>query len=446
MRESGINDADMRGAVRGTAMYALATALYPICRSITGDGVRETLARLSQDLPIEFTEVPSGSQVFDWTIPDEWNIKEAWIKDPKGREVLNFSNHNLHVVGYSLAVHEFISLERLKEHLFSLPDQPDLIPYRTSYYRKTWGFCLPSNLLETLEEGIYEVFIDSTLKKGGLSYGELFLPGSTSDEVLVSSHICHPSLANDNLSGIVVAATLFKEIARCPRRLSYRFLFAPGTIGAVAWLAKNQSSIPLIKHGLVLTCVGDSGQITYKKSRRGDAVVDRAMCHVLRQSGSLYRIEDFSPYGYDERQFCSPGLNLPVGCVMRSPHGTFSQYHTNADNLDFIKPQFLEDTLEKILDMVRILETNHIYVNLKPMCEPKLGNYGLYGGAGGHRNLDFDELSLLWVLNQSDGSSDLLQIAERSGFNYKRILGAAEALQQVGLIRIANALGPSTLV
>ena len=439
MKGSMINQAKIGGESPGAAMHALASELYPICRSITGNGVRATLGRLSRDIPIEITEIPSGTAVFDWIIPEEWNVNEAWIRDASGREILNFHNQNLHVVGYSQSVHELISLEDLRERLFSIPEQPELIPYRTSYYRRTWGFCLPHQLLERLDDGEYEVFIDSTLEKGGLTYGELFLEGETTDEVLVSSHICHPSLANDNLSGIVVAAMLYKEIARRPRRLSYRFLFAPGTIGAVSWLAHNPKEIPSIKHGLVVTCVGDSGLITYKKSRRGDAEIDRAMSHVVRTSGSPYQIEEFSPYGYDERQYCSPGINLPVGCIMRSPHGTFSQYHTSADNLDFIKPQYLEDTLGKILEAIDILETNGVYINLKPMCEPKLGNYGLYGDGGLHRNSDCDELALLWVLNQSDGYSDLLGIAERSGMSYKKILCAAEALEEVGLLRAMNA-------
>lgn len=416
-------------------MHALAAELYPFCRSITGDGVRSTLRRLAQDIPLEVREIPSGTQVFDWTVPEEWNIREAWIKDPQGREVVNLANHNLHVVGYSTPVREKMLLSELKSRLFSLPDQPDLIPYRTSYYKKTWGFCLPHRELERLEDGEYEVCIDSTLTDGNLTYGECFIPGATDEEVLVSCHTCHPSLANDNLAGIAVAVALAKQLASRPQRLSYRFLFIPGTIGSITWLALNEAGIHRIKHGLVLTCAGDAGPVTYKKSRQGNAIIDRAMQHVLKTAGGDHRVAEFHPYGYDERQYCSPGINLPVGCLMRSPHGTFPEYHTSADNLDFIKPESLADTLTKALEAFKVLEHNARFVNLKPMCEPRLGKYGLYGGGGGQRTGEFDELALLWVLNQSDGGSDLLAIAERSGMQFQKILAAAEALEQAGLLR-----------
>jgi aminopeptidase-like protein len=428
-----MNPLDLQAS--GREMHALAAELYPYCRSITGDGVRSTLRRLAQDIPLEVREVPSGTQVFDWTVPEEWNIREAWIKDPNGREVVNLANHNLHVVGYSTPVRETMPLSELKPRLFSLPDQPDLIPYRTSYYKKTWGFCLPHRDLERLEDGEYEICIDSTLAAGSLTYGECFIPGATDEEVLVSCHTCHPSLANDNLAGIAVAVALAKQLADSPRRLSYRFVFIPGTIGSITWLARNEAGIHRIKHGLVLTCAGDAGPVTYKKSRQGNAIIDRAMQHVLKTGGAEHRVADFHPYGYDERQYCSPGINLPVGCLMRSPHGTFPEYHTSADNLDFIKPESLANTLTKALESFEVLEHNARFVNLKPMCEPRLGKYGLYGGGGGQRTGDFDELALLWVLNLSDGGNDLLAIAERSGMRFRKILVAAEALEQAGLLR-----------
>jgi aminopeptidase-like protein len=431
-----MNNLDLQAT--GREMHALAAELYPLCRSITGDGVRSTLRRLAQDIPLAVREVPSGTQVFDWTVPEEWNIREAWIKDPHGRVVVSFANHNLHVVGYSTPVRERMPLSELKPRLFSLPDQPDLIPYRTSYYKKSWGFCLPHRDLERLEDGEYEVCIDSTLADGRLTYGECFISGATDEEVLVSCHTCHPSLANDNLAGIVVAVALARQLASCPRRLSYRFLFIPGTIGSITWLALNEAGIHRIQHGLVLTCAGDAGPITYKKSRRGNAIIDRAMQHVLRTSGAEHRVANFHPYGYDERQYCSPGINLPVGCLMRSPHGTFPEYHTSADNLDFIQPESLADTLVKALEAFEVLEHNARLVNLKPMCEPMLGKYGLYGGGGGQRTGEFDELALLWVLNLSDGSNDLLAIAERSGMRFQKILAAAEALEQAGLLRKEN--------
>lgn len=428
-----MNPIDLQSA--GREMYALAAELYPLCRSITGDGVRSTLRRLAQDIPLAVREVPSGTQVFDWTVPEEWNIKEAWIKDPHGRVVVSFANHNLHVVGYSTPVRGKMPLAELKPRLFSLPDQPELIPYRTSYYKKTWGFCLPHRDLERLEDGEYEVCIDSTLTDGSLTYGECFISGATDEEVLISCHTCHPSLANDNLAGIAVAVALARQLASCPRRLSYRFLFIPGTIGSITWLALNEPGIHRIKHGLVLTCAGDAGSITYKKSRQGKAIIDRAMQHVLRTSGAEHRVVDFHPYGYDERQYCSPGINLSVGCLMRSPHGTFPEYHTSADNLDFIQPESLADTLVKALEAFEVLEHNARFVNLKPMCEPRLGKYGLYGGGGGQRTGEFDELALLWVLNLTEGGNDLLAIAERSGMRFHKIFAAAVALEQAGLLR-----------
>ncbi|MGK0238221.1 MAG: aminopeptidase-like protein [Candidatus Pelagisphaera sp.] len=419
----------------GREMHALVAELYPLCRSITGDGVRETLRRLMEEIPLVIYEVPSGTAVFDWTVPEEWNIREAWIKAPDGREIVNFANHNLHVVGYSTPVRKKMSLAELKPRLFSLPDQPDLIPYRTSYYKKTWGFCLPHRDLERLEDGEYEVCIDSTLADGSLTYGECYIPGTTPDEVLISCHTCHPSLANDNLAGIAVGVALAKQLAARPRRLSYRFLFAPATIGSITWLALNQELIPRIKHGLVIACAGDPGSITYKKTRRKNSPIDRAMQHVLKASGAKHRVAEFHPYGYDERQYCSPGVNLPIGCLMRSPDGTFPEYHTSADNPGFIEPEALADTLVKTIEALEVLEHNSCYMNLKPMCEPRLGKYGLYGDGGGQRTGDFDELALLWVLNQSDGENDLLAIAEKSGMPFRKILTAAHSLKEAGLLR-----------
>lgn len=419
----------------GHRMYSLAMDLFPICRSITGDGVRSSLKRVSQEIPVSLTEISSGTSVYDWTVPEEWNVREAWIRDSKGRDVVNFADHNLHLVGYSAPTRETLSLADLKSHLFSLPNQPDLIPYRTSYYKKTWGFCLAHEKLEDLKEDQYEVNIDSEFTRGSLTYGECHIQGETDEEVLISCHTCHPSLANDNLSGIVVGVELARYLASQPRRLSYRILFAPATVGSISWLATNEAVVSKIKHGLVLTCVGDSAPVTYKMSRRGDSCIDRAMRHVLQTSGDDFQILDFHPYGYDERQFCSPGINLPVGCMMRSVHGTFPEYHTSADNLDFIKPANLGDTLSKAIDAIEILEKNHVFLNLNPMCEPRLGKYGLYGGGGGQRMGEFDELALLWVLNQSDGSNDLLMIAEKSGMRFSKILGAAVALENAGLLK-----------
>lgn len=415
-------------------MHSLAAELYPVCRSITGDGVRATLRRLAEEIPLEIREVPSGTEVFDWTVPEEWNIRAGWIKDPAGNTIVDFADHNLHVLGYSAPIHERVSLADLKPHLFSLPDQPDLIPYRTSYYKKNWGFCLPHRLVESLAEGEYEVFIDSDHKQGSLSYGELVLPGATSEEVLISTHVCHPSLANDNLAGNAVVVELARHLAGIDRRLSYRFLFIPGTIGSITWLALNEEKTANIKHGLVVTCAGDSGRVTYKETRDGDAPIDRAMRHVLGASGDDHRIAPFHPYGYDERQYSSPGFALAVGGLMRSQHGTFPEYHTSADNLHFIKPDKMADTLDKAVQAIEVLEHNARCLNLKPKCEPRLGKYGLYGGGGGQRTGDFDELALLWVLNQSDGTKDLLGIAEKANMPFRKILTAARVLEAAGLL------------
>jgi aminopeptidase-like protein len=421
----------------GAEMHRLAAELYPLCRSITGNGVRQTLKVLQRELPLEVREVPTGTQVFDWTVPNEWNIRDAWIKNPRGEKVVDFRQHNLHVVGYSVPVRQTLRLDELKPHLASLPDQPDRIPYRTSYYKEMWGFCVRHRDLAAWPDGEYEVCIDATLGPGHLTYGELFLPGQTRDEVLFSCHVCHPSLANDNLSGITLAAALAKRLAQVERRHSYRFLFIPGTIGSITWLALNEDKAPHIKHGLVLSCLGDAGGFTYKKSRRGDAVIDRAVAHVLKTTGAPHRVLDFTPYGYDERQYCSPGFNLAVGCLMRSQNGTFPEYHTDADNLDFIRPEFLGDSFAKVLATVEVLEHNLVWVNQNPKCEPRLGKRGLYHAVGGARTGAFNELALLWVLNLADGTRDLLAVAERAGMDFSSVRRAAEALAGCGLLREA---------
>jgi aminopeptidase-like protein len=419
----------------GKQMHALACELHPICRSITGDGVRETLKRIAQEVPIEVHEVPSGTQVHDWVVPDEWNIRDAWIKGPDGQKVVDFSECNLHVVGYSLPISAKMPLCDLLHHLHSLPDQMDWIPYRTAYYCRSWGFCIAQRKLDQLQEGIYEVFIDSELTAGSLSYGELIIPGQTSDEFLISCHVCHPSLANDNLSGIVVAVALARYLMLEPRRLTARFVFIPGTIGSIAWLALNGEVIPRIMHGLVLTCVGDIGDPTYKRSRRGNAEIDRVMEYIMRQAGVNDRVLDFVPYGYDERQYCSAGFNLPVGVLSRSVHGTFPEYHTSADDMTFIKPECLADSLSKALSAIEMVESNGTYQNLKPMGEPMLGRVGLYDKRGGGRGEKFTELAMLWVLNLSDGKSDLLSIAERSGIDFCDIVDASLALEAAGLLQ-----------
>lgn len=427
----------------GQAMHRLMAELYPICRSITGDGVRQTLDILRRFIPIKIQEVPSGTQVFDWTVPKEWNIRDAYVKNEKGERVVDFNKSNLHVVSYSVPVNSRMRLHELREHLFSLPDHPDWIPYRTSYYKESWGFCVSHRQLEALADEEYEVRIDSSLSDGRLTYGEYLLPGSTEEEILVSCHVCHPSLCNDNLSGIALSVHLAMLIAQWPdRRYSYRFLFIPGTIGSITWLAQNEAHVHRIKHGLVVTCVGDSGNFTYKKSRRGNAVIDAAALHVLKHSGHPYVQEDFFPYGYDERQYCSPGFNLPVGCLMRSPHGSFPEYHTSADNLDFVRPEDLVKSLEAYRQVMEVLEGNGSYLNLNPKCEPQLGRRGLYSAVGADPNQKVDQMALLWILNLSDGAHSLLDVSETANMPFQTIKRAADALEHCGLLRKCDAEPP----
>ena len=415
----------------GERMYDLATRLFPICRSITGDGVRETLGAIGEGIPLELHEVPSGEQVLDWTVPDEWNIHDAYIATSAGERVVDFRESNLHVVGYSEPVRSEMTLEELRPHLHVHPEQRDWVPYRTSYYSRTWGFCLSQRRLDELADGTYEVVVDSTLAPGSLTYGECFVRGATEHEVLLSTHVCHPSLANDNVSGIVLLAELGAALAAIPRRLSYRLLFVPGTIGAISWLARNEGRIGRVCAGLVVACVGDRGVLTYKRSRRGDALVDRAGAHIVGRADG--RVLDFVPWGWDERQFNSPGFDLPVGCLTRSLEGEFPEYHSSADDLDLIRPEFLSESMDAALAIVDVLENERTFRNLSPKGEPQLGRRGLYRSVGGPEP-GVEQLATLWVLNQSDGTHSLLDIAERSGLPFDAIRDAAERLEDAGLL------------
>jgi aminopeptidase-like protein len=417
----------------GAAMHALIARLYPLCRSITGSGLRQTLSTLQSYVPMTITEVLTGTPVFDWTIPREWNICDAYVKNARGERVIDFRRHNLHVVNYSVPVHTRCSLHELRPHLFSIPEHPEWIPYRTSYYNETWGFCLAHEQLIRLEPGEYEVRIESSLHDGTLTYGECYLPGETADEVLISAHACHPSLCNDNLSGIAVAVFLAQALQNRKRRYSYRFLFAPGTIGSIAWLAQHREHASHVAHGLVLTCLGDQGGFHYKKSRRGDVEVDRAAAAVLRHQSEPFEVLEFEPYGYDERQFCSPGFNLPVGCLMRSMWGQFPEYHTSADDLNLVRPAALARSLDVCLSIVEVLERNRTYQSTNPWCEPALGRRGLYRTAE-HPDAETENLARLWVLNLSDGDHSLLDIAERSRLSFRVVQRVAEELHSHGLV------------
>ncbi len=426
---------DSPGGGPGRELYELVAELFPICRSITGDGVRQTLGIIGRRVGLDVHEVPTGTQVLDWTVPREWNLRDAWVKDPTGRRVIDFHASNLHVVSYSVPVRATVPLAELKRHLFTLPEHPDWVPYRTSYYAEGWGFCASQRLADSLPDGEYEVCVDSTLADGHLTWGEYLVRGRSEEEVLVSCHLCHPSLANDNLSGITVATRLAELLGQgAPRRYSYRFLFIPGTIGSITWLALHQQQVGRIKHGLVLACVGDAGSLTYKRSRRGNADIDRAITHVLARSGRAHRVVEFEPYGYDERQFCSPGFDLPVGSLSRTPYAQYPEYHTSADDLDFVRPESLEDTLEVCWETLGLLEANRSYLNLRPMGEPQLGRRGLYGSIGGRSDAEQRQMAMLWILNQSDGHHSLLDIAERSNLPFALIAETATTLEHAGLL------------
>jgi aminopeptidase-like protein len=420
----------------GEEMYRMISRLYPICRSITGNGVRQTLAIMQEYLPLTVQEVPTGTAVFDWTIPNEWNINDAYIKNKRGEKIVDFSNSNLHVLNYSIPIKGNFSLQELKSHLFSLPEKPDWIPYRTSYYEENWGFCLSHSQLQSMQDPSYEVCIDSTHQPGSLSYGEYFLPGETKEECLFTCHICHPSLCNDNLSGLAVVLFLAKMLAARSNRLSYRFLFIPGTIGAITWLAFNESKLPNIKAGLVAALLGDQSSFTYKKTRNGNAVVDQAVSHYFKYSGEEYRLIDFSPYGYDERQFNSPGINLPVGSLTRSQYGQYPQYHTSADNLELVSPETMEASLRTYLAIADILDNNIVYFNQYPRCEPQLGKRGIYKIINGQnmQETELRKMAVLWCLNLADGNHGLLDIADRAAIPFETIKEVAASLEEKGLL------------
>ena len=421
----------------GRELHEFATRLYPICRSITGHGVRQSLGLIRRHIPLTVREVPSGTAVFDWEVPLEWNIEDAAIVSSDGERVVDFQEHNLHVVSYSEPVAAEMPLTDLEERLHSLPEHPSWIPYRTSYYRRSWGFCLRHETRQSLRPGTYQVDIKSSLAPGSLTYGEFAIPGRVHEEVLFFTHVCHPSLANDNTSGMAVATALAHWVASEPRRYTYRFVFAPGTIGSLCWLKQNEPDLGRIRAGLVLGLLGDSSALTYKMSRDGDTLTDATAGYVLSQIDPGSNVIPFSPYGYDERQLCSPGFNLPVGRLTRSVNDGYPQYHTSADDLALIQPGCLQQSLEACKLFVTVLEEDARYVNLSPKGEPRLGKRGLYGPVGGRSPVEREQ-AMLWVLNQSDGSRSLLDVARRSGLPFGVLQDAASALKQSGLLREAG--------
>ena len=389
---------------------------------------------MRQHIPLIISEVPSGTRVFDWVVPREWNIRGAYIKDSKGKTIVDFDDSNLHVLNYSTPVRRTVSLEELKQHLFTSEEHPDWVPYRTSYYRENWGFCMTHSRYMELENGDYEVSIDSTLENGSMTLGELVVTGQSSEEILVSTHTCHPSLCNDNLSGIALCTFLAKRLMESHPRYTYRFLFIPGTIGSITWLSLNEDKLANIKTGIVVTLVGNEAPFTYKKTRDGNTELDTAVLHALKHSASGYNVRQFIPYGYDERQYSSPGINIQVGCLTRTPYGEFPQYHTSADNLDFVKPEKLTEAFVVYEQIFSIIEGNRTYRNLNPKCEPQLGRRGLYDNTGGENERQPDQMAILWVLNYSDENHSLLQIAEKSGLPFEDIRSAADMLLKCGLL------------
>ena len=420
----------------GNEIYQLIEKLFPLCRSITGNGVRSTLKILQEHIPLDIIEVPTGTCVFDWEVPKEWNIRDAYIKNAEGQKIVDFKKNNLHVVSYSLPINKKLTLAELKPHLHTLPEQPEWIPYRTSYYNETWGFCLSHNLLESLDDGEYEICIDSSLESGSLTYGEYFKQGETDEEVLLFAHCCHPSLCNDNLSGLAMLTLLAKQLSQQVTRYSYRFVFTPATIGSITWLSQNESKLGNIKHGLVAAVAGDPGQLTYKKTRNGNCEIDRAVLNVLCNERDSHDVLEFSPYGYDERQFSSPGINLNVGRLTRTPNGCYPEYHTSADNLDLVKPDALADSLDAYWQVINVLESNQKFINTSPKCEPQLGRRGLYRKTGGHKDIGKVEFAYLWVLNMSDGEHSLLDIAEQAELSFDVVRHAAKNLYSCGLLKV----------
>ncbi|HLS31688.1 MAG TPA: DUF4910 domain-containing protein [Flavobacteriaceae bacterium] len=412
--------------------------LWPITRSLSGDGNRESLQILSEIIDLKITEVPSGSSCFDWEVPPEWNIKAAWIKDSQGRIIVDMAENNLHILGYSEGFKGEMSFDELKPHLYTLPEQPKLIPYMTSYYKRRWGFCLSHEQYLKLDQTeTYEIFIDASLdENGSMTVGEAIIEGQSKKEILLSTYICHPSMANNELSGPLVTAFLYKELKKQKSlKYTYRFLFAPETIGALYNLSIHGAHWKdNLQAGFVVNCVGDSGDFTYKKSRTENSLTDRATTLVLKQTESDYEILDFAPLGSDERQYCSPGFNLPVGSLMRTKHNTYPEYHTSADNKDFISFEAMQDSVQKYLDIIQVIEWNAFYINTLPYGEPQLGKRGLYPTLSQKGERAFVD-AMMWVLNLSDGNHDLIAISERSKIPISTLIPVVKKLLEKNILK-----------
>jgi aminopeptidase-like protein len=418
-------------------MFKWLNDLWPICRSITGKGVRETLIYLKDLLPdLKILEVSSGYQAFDWTVPDEWNIHNAWIEDEKGNRIIDFKNNNLHVVGYSVSVNKFIDLATLQSHLFSLPNQPDAIPYVTSYYSPEWGFCLSHNQRNSLKSGLYKVFIDSELKPGVMNFGEVILSGENKKEVLLSTYICHPSMANNELSGPVVTAAIVQWLKSLPRlRYTYRILFIPETIGSIVYLSKNLDHLKQnVIAGFNITCVGDDNCYSFLPSRAGDTLSDRIAIHVLKNIDPGFKKYSWLDRGSDERQYCAPGVDLPIATIMRSKYGEYPEYHTSLDNLSFVTATGLEGGFLALKKSIESIELNCIPI-ANTVCEPFLSKRKLYPTLS-KKNSAIETKNMMNFLTYTDGKKDLIEISNIINVPVWKLTNIVEKLKKENLIKI----------
>lgn len=421
----------------GHAIHDLVRELFPICRSLTGDGVRETLRILGTHVPLAVHEVPSGTRAFDWTVPKEWNVRDAYVQAPDGRRVIDFRRHNLHLVGYSKPVDTVLTRAELEPHLHSRPDLPDAIPYVTAYYADTWGFCLAHAERERLGEGPFRVVVDATLEDGALTYADLVVPGASEQEVLISTYVCHPSMANNELSGPAVATFVAKWVLASPRRFSYRFVFVPETIGALVYLSRHLATLRArTVAGYVLTCLGDERAVSFLPSRRGGTLADRAALAVLGAEHPGFVHYDYLDRGSDERQYCSPGVDLPVASVMRSKYRTYREYHTSLDDLELVTPAGLRGGYELVRGCLELIERNGTY---RATClgEPQLGRRGLYprlGTADAHRHV----ADTLNVLAYADGEHDLIDWIARLGIRPARLYDLVDRLVEADLLERAE--------